>query len=115
MNVFCKIFFQVVEIIQEREAALRDSNPDELEIDFETLKPSTLRALERFVSTTLNKTNNANANKASASGGEKNAKGKDKKGGKKGQQAAKKAKKEGSSSESDSDSDSDSDSESESN
>jgi len=34
---------KVVEIIQAREAALRDSNPDELEIDFETLKPSTLR------------------------------------------------------------------------
>jgi hypothetical protein len=34
---------KVVEIIQMREIALRDSNPDELEIDFETLKPSTLR------------------------------------------------------------------------
>jgi len=34
---------KVVEIIQMREAELRDSNPDELEIDFETLKQSTLR------------------------------------------------------------------------
>ena len=46
---------KVVEIIQQREAALRDSNPDELEIDFETLKPSTLRALERFVASCLRK------------------------------------------------------------
>lgn len=46
---------KVVEIIQQREAALRDSNPDELEIDFETLKPSTLRALERFVASSLRK------------------------------------------------------------
>ena len=45
-------FFQ---IIQLREPALRDSNPDEIEIDFETLKPSTLRALEEFVATSLKK------------------------------------------------------------
>merc|ERR1719322_2323805 len=38
---------RVVQIIQQREPALRDSNPDEIEIDFETLKPSTLRALEQ--------------------------------------------------------------------
>merc|ERR1711971_843078 len=37
---------RVVQIIQQREPALRDSNPDEIEIDFETLKPSALRALE---------------------------------------------------------------------
>lgn len=46
---------RVVQIIQSREAALRDSNPDEIEIDFETLKPSTLRALERFVASSLRK------------------------------------------------------------
>ena len=46
---------RVVQIIQSREAALRDSNPDEIEIDFETLKPSTLRALERFVASSLHK------------------------------------------------------------
>merc|ERR1712029_305399 len=39
---------RVVQIIQQREPALRDSNPDEIEIDFETLKPSTLRALEHL-------------------------------------------------------------------
>ena len=46
---------KVVQIIQQREPALRDSNPDEIEIDFETLKPSTLRALEHFVANSLRK------------------------------------------------------------
>merc|ERR1719342_1242370 len=46
---------KVVQIIQHREPSLRDSNPDEIEIDFETLKPSTLRALEAFVATSLKK------------------------------------------------------------
>lgn len=46
---------KVVQIIQSREPALRDSNPDEIEIDFETLKPSTLRALEHFVASSLRK------------------------------------------------------------
>merc|ERR1719414_1518900 len=46
---------KVVQIIQSREPALRDSNPDEIEIDFETLKPSTLRALEQFVAQSLRK------------------------------------------------------------
>ena len=46
---------RVVQIIQSREAALRDSNPDEIEVDFETIKPSTLRALERFVASSLRK------------------------------------------------------------
>ena len=46
---------KVVQIIQQREPALRDSNPDEIEIDFETLKPSTLRALEHFVGNSLRK------------------------------------------------------------
>lgn len=40
---------QVVQIIQQREPLLRDSNPDEIEIDFETLKASTLRELESYV------------------------------------------------------------------
>merc|ERR1739846_99438 len=44
---------KVVQIIQQREPALRDSNPDEIE--FETLKPSALRALESFVATSLRK------------------------------------------------------------
>merc|ERR1719445_2105667 len=46
---------KVVQIIQHREPSLRDSNPDEIEIDFETLKPSTLRALESFVTQSLRK------------------------------------------------------------
>ena len=46
---------KVVQIIQSREPSLRDSNPDEIEIDFETLKPSTLRALEHFVASSLRK------------------------------------------------------------
>ena len=49
------MFLQVVQIIQQREPALRDSNPDEIEIDFETLKTSTLRALEHFVASSLKK------------------------------------------------------------
>ncbi|CAF4012893.1 unnamed protein product [Adineta steineri] len=39
----------VVEIIHRREPSLRDSSPDEMEIDFEMLKPSTLRELEAYV------------------------------------------------------------------
>jgi len=42
-------------IIQAREPALKDSNPDEIEIDFETLKPSTLRELEAYVMSCLKK------------------------------------------------------------
>ncbi|OWK64369.1 Bromodomain testis-specific protein [Lonchura striata] len=47
---------KVVHIIQSREPALRNSNPDEIEIDFETLNASTLRELERYVATCLRKT-----------------------------------------------------------
>ncbi|XP_074598336.1 homeotic protein female sterile-like isoform X3 [Brevipalpus obovatus] len=46
---------KVVHIIQSREPSLRDSNPDEIEIDFETLKPSTLRELETYVAQCLRK------------------------------------------------------------
>ncbi|KAK2114952.1 Bromodomain containing protein 3 [Saguinus oedipus] len=46
---------RVVHIIQSREPSLRDSNPDEIEIDFETLKPTTLRGLERYVKSCLQK------------------------------------------------------------
>jgi len=46
---------KVVHIIQSREPSLRDSNPDEIEIDFETLKPSTLRELESYVASCLRK------------------------------------------------------------
>ena len=60
MNVFtCYVvgdkLGKVVNIIQNREISLRDSNPDEIEIDFETLKPSTLRELESYVSSCLRK------------------------------------------------------------
>ncbi|NWW95338.1 BRDT protein, partial [Rhynochetos jubatus] len=44
---------KVVHIIQSRESSLRNSNPDEIEIDFETLKASTLRELEKYVATCL--------------------------------------------------------------
>ncbi|XP_048881482.1 bromodomain-containing protein 2-like [Brienomyrus brachyistius] len=46
---------RVVHIIQSREPSLRDSNPEGIEIDFETLKPSTLRELECYVVTCLRK------------------------------------------------------------
>ncbi|NWS51013.1 BRDT protein, partial [Chunga burmeisteri] len=46
---------KVVYIIQSREPSLRNSNPDEIEIDFETLKASTLRELEKYVATCLRK------------------------------------------------------------
>ncbi|XP_015725901.1 bromodomain testis-specific protein isoform X2 [Coturnix japonica] len=46
---------KVVHIIQSREPSLRNSSPDEIEIDFETLKASTLRELESYVATCLRK------------------------------------------------------------
>ncbi|XP_060133440.1 bromodomain testis-specific protein [Zootoca vivipara] len=46
---------RVVYIIQSREPSLRHSNPDEMEIDFETLKASTLRELEKYVMACLRK------------------------------------------------------------
>lgn len=46
---------KVVHIIKSREPSLKDSNPDEIEIDFETLKPSTLRELENYVLMCLKK------------------------------------------------------------
>ena len=46
---------RVVQIIQNREPSLRETNPDEIEIDFETLKASTLRELEKYVANCLNK------------------------------------------------------------
>ncbi|KAL3041438.1 hypothetical protein OYC64_019597 [Pagothenia borchgrevinki] len=45
----------VVRIIQTREPTMRDTNPDEIEIDFEMLKPSTLRELQRYVQCCLRK------------------------------------------------------------
>ena len=46
---------RVVHIIQSREPSLRETNPDEIEIDFETLKASTLRELEKYVAGCLKK------------------------------------------------------------
>ena len=46
---------KVVHIIQSREISLKNANPDEMEIDFETLKPSTLRELEIYVASCLKK------------------------------------------------------------
>lgn len=46
---------RVVHIIQMRETSLKDTSPDEIEIDFETLKPSTLRELEKYVNLVLKK------------------------------------------------------------
>ncbi|XP_063481526.1 bromodomain testis-specific protein isoform X1 [Symphalangus syndactylus] len=46
---------RVVHIIQSREPSLSSSHPDEIEIDFETLKASTLRELEKYVLACLRK------------------------------------------------------------
>ncbi|KAM9689145.1 LOW QUALITY PROTEIN: bromodomain testis-specific protein [Trichechus inunguis] len=46
---------RIVHIIHSREPSLRNSNPDEIEIDFETLKASTLRELEKYVAACLRK------------------------------------------------------------
>ncbi|XP_026152658.1 bromodomain-containing protein 3-like isoform X2 [Mastacembelus armatus] len=46
---------RVVHIIQTREPLLCDANTDEVEIDFEILKPSTLRELQQYVKYCLRK------------------------------------------------------------
>lgn len=46
---------RVVHIIQTREPTLKGTNPDEIEIDFETLKPATLRELEKYVNSCMRK------------------------------------------------------------
>ncbi|KAM5322679.1 bromodomain testis-specific protein [Glossophaga mutica] len=46
---------KIVQIIQSREPSMKDSNPDEIEIDFETLKTTTLRELEKYVTACLRK------------------------------------------------------------
>jgi hypothetical protein len=50
----CRVFLFFY--FQSREPSLRETNPDEIEIDFETLKASTLRELEKYVSSCLKKT-----------------------------------------------------------
>lgn len=46
---------RVVSIIQMREATTKESSVDEIEIDFDILKPSTLRELEKYVNSVLKK------------------------------------------------------------
>lgn len=46
---------KVVHIIQTKEPNLKGNNPDEIEIDFETLRPATLRELERYVNSCVKK------------------------------------------------------------
>ncbi|XP_031711704.1 bromodomain-containing protein 3-like isoform X1 [Anarrhichthys ocellatus] len=46
---------RVVHIIQRREPSMHDTSPEEIEIDFELLKPSTLRELEQYVKSCLYK------------------------------------------------------------
>ncbi|XP_045904849.1 bromodomain testis-specific protein isoform X1 [Micropterus dolomieu] len=48
---------KLVNIIHARESCLRDSTLEEIEVDFELLKPSTLRALQMFVAACLRKCN----------------------------------------------------------
>ena len=47
---------RVVKIVQSREPSVSETEPDEIKIDFETLKPSTLRELEKYVAACLLKT-----------------------------------------------------------
>ncbi|XP_034439128.1 bromodomain testis-specific protein isoform X2 [Hippoglossus hippoglossus] len=54
---------KLVRIIHAREACLRDSSLEDIEVDFEVLKPSTLRALQRFVAACLKKCNKKISNK----------------------------------------------------
>uniref|UniRef100_A0A8C3TMF2 Bromodomain testis-specific protein n=1 Tax=Catharus ustulatus TaxID=91951 RepID=A0A8C3TMF2_CATUS len=63
---------KVVHIIQSREPALRNSDPDEIEIDFETLSASTLRELEKYVATCLRKKQRKQAKKPTKSKDELN-------------------------------------------
>lgn len=46
---------KLVNIIQARESCLRDYNLKEIEVDIETLTPSTLEAMQRFVMACLRK------------------------------------------------------------
>lgn len=44
---------EVVQIVQMKEPSLKDSSPNEIEIDFDTLKASTLRDLEKYINNIL--------------------------------------------------------------
>ena len=41
----------MIYIIQSKELSSEETNPDEIEIDFETMKVATLRELKKYVST----------------------------------------------------------------
>eukprot|EP00126_Sphaerothecum_destruens_P010435 Sdes_comp20742_c0_seq1m16613 len=55
---------KVVKIIHDRIPELKDSNPEEIEIDIDSLDPGTLRELERYVAETLRSTVKASKPKA---------------------------------------------------
>lgn len=65
---------RVVQIIQQREPSHRDCNPDEIEIDFETLQSSTLRELERYVKSVLQKAKSTRKYAKKASSGAQSTK-----------------------------------------
>lgn len=44
---------EVVNIIHMKEPSLKDGSPNEIEIDFDTLKASTLRDLEKYINNVL--------------------------------------------------------------
>lgn len=44
---------EVVHIVQMKEPTLQDSSPNEIEIDFDILKDSTLRDLEKYINNVL--------------------------------------------------------------
>ncbi|GAU95456.1 hypothetical protein RvY_07070-2 [Ramazzottius varieornatus] len=83
---------RVVTIIQTREPGLKDTNPDEIEIDFATLKSATLHELRTYVNSILHRRgrppgSGASKPKKTLQSGEKKAPGK-KPGPKKGAKAA---------------------------
>lgn len=57
---------KLVNIIHARESCLRDSTLEEIEVDFEMLKPSTLRALQRFVAASLRQCSKNDSSKYSS-------------------------------------------------
>lgn len=57
---------KLVKIIHARESYLRDSSLEEIEVDFELLMPSTLRAMQEFVGACLRKCNKNVSSKCSS-------------------------------------------------
>ena len=52
---------RVVKIIQAHEPSMKNQKPDEIEIDFATLRNETLRELQKFVRNALNPKNKRKA------------------------------------------------------